>query len=387
MKALLLARDFPPLGGGIARWMEQLAGRYPPGELAVSTGTVPNAPGPGRIGGTPVDRIAVPDDRLRTFLGASRWSLRAAALAKQHGARFVWCDTLRPTGYVAGYVRRTRKLPVGVFLHGDDMLRLAERTRRSAAKRLLARILFAQADLLVANSRWTARAATALLAELRLAERGRIVVVPLGSDPEVFRPTARSAGIADRFGLAGRKWLLTVARLVPHKGIDAGIDAVARVPGVHYLVVGQGPDRERLLQLARDRGVADRTHFAGNLPDAELPAVYASANGYLGLSREDGLDVEGFGIAIADAAASGLPIVGSNQGGIVEIVEDGVNGWLVDPRDPAEIARAIEGLFADRPRAERLGAAGRRRVETYLNWNRVVRDLVTLASTTESGRR
>jgi phosphatidylinositol alpha-1,6-mannosyltransferase len=387
MKALLLARDFPPLGGGIARWMEQLARRYPAGDLVVSTGIVPNARPGEPLGGAPVDRVPVPDDRLRTFVGAARWSLRAAALARRHQARFVWCDTLRPTGYVAGYVRRTRRVPVGVFLHGDDMLRLAERTRRSAGKRLLAHLLFAQADLLVANSRWTAGAAAALLGELGLPERGRIVVVPLGSDPAVFHPGAPSPALLDRFGLTGRRWVLTVARLVPHKGIDAGIEAIRLLPDVHYLVVGEGPDRDRLTRLARDRGVAERVRLAGAVSDADLSTIYRSADGYLGLSREDGLDVEGFGIAIADAAASGLPIVASRDGGIVEIVEDGVNGWLVDPRDPAAVASAIAALLADRERAARLGAAGRRRVETYLNWDRVVADLVTLASTTAAGRR
>jgi phosphatidylinositol alpha-1,6-mannosyltransferase len=101
---------------------------------------------------------------------------------------------------------------------------------------------------------------------------------------------------------------------------------------------------------------------------------------YLGLTRETALDVEGFGISFAEAAACGVPVVAARSGGIPDAVVDGDTGLLVDPLDESEIDAAARGLLGNAALARRLGAAGRERVVAYLNWTRVVKEMRTIAA-------
>ena len=378
MTDLLLAFDFPPIGGGIARMMGEVARRYP-GGLVVSTGSLPNVDDRGLA----VDRVAVAAGRLKTVPGLWRWARRARQLVAEHDVRFVWCGNLRPAGSVAWWLERAGT-PYGVTLYGGDLLRLRARFRDSAVKRAVARRLLGRARWLVAISGWTAELTREVLAELGLADGGRVQIVPLGSDPGVFRPDADSTAVRTRYGIAAdRRRMLTVARLVPHKGIDTAIEVLARLsarfPDLEYLVAGEGPDQGRLEQLAAAAGVSARVRWLGPVNDADLPGLYALANLYLGLSREDGLEAEGFGIALADAAAAAVPVIAGRSGGTGDAVRDGETGLRVDPADSVAVADAVASLLDDPALRTRLGAAGRHWVVQDLNWDRSVAALAELS--------
>jgi phosphatidylinositol alpha-1,6-mannosyltransferase len=117
----------------------------------------------------------------------------------------------------------------------------------------------------------------------------------------------------------------------------------------------------------------------GGVSERDLPALYNLASVYVGVSRiSERIGVEGFGISLVEASACGLPVVAGNSGGIPDAVRDGETGYLVPPEDPAALGATICRLLADPDGARRIGAAGRRAVETYYNWDRVVRDLRTI---------
>ncbi len=348
----------------------------------MSTGSMPNA-ADGRFP-NPIDRIATPSNRLKTLLGLWAWRRRVRALAAQHQAQFIWCGNLRPAGYVALRSRARDGIPYGVLLHGGDLLRLEAKFERSLLKRRAARALLGHAAVLVANSRWTADLASRVLSTLDLEPAGRIQVVPLGSDPVAFRPGIDTAAVMARYRIRpSRARLLTVARLVPHKGIDVGIPVVAALrsqfPDLSYLVVGRGPDRPRLEDLVGSLGLTDAVQFLDAVPDADLPAIYGLADLYLGLSRATGLEVEGFGIALTDASASGLAVVAGRGGGTEAAVLDGETGVLVDGREVAGTAEVVAGLLTDADLRRAMGEAGRRWVERDRNWDRVVRDLLAIS--------
>jgi phosphatidylinositol alpha-1,6-mannosyltransferase len=225
--------------------------------------------------------------------------------------------------------------------------------------------------------------ALTVLGELGLDGHGqRLRVVHLGTDPDRFRPGIDPTPLRKRFDLedGGVRWILTVARLEPHKGVDMVLRAlpaiVARAPDVRYAVAGKGAEREKLEKLAHKMGVADRVRFLGEVGERDLPALYNLASVYVGASRRaERLGVEGFGISLVEASACGLPVVAGNSGGIPDAVRDGETGFLVSPDDPAAIAEGVGRLLGDRDLAGRVGAAGRKAVETHYNWDRVVRDL------------
>ena len=145
-------------------------------------------------------------------------------------------------------------------------------------------------------------------------------------------------------------------------------------------MVGTGEELDALAAEARDLGVADRVRFLADVPDSDLPALYNRAELYLGLSRMMQQRVEGFGISLAEASACGVPVIAGRTGGIPAAVRDGETGMLVDAEEAGAVATAIERLLNDPPLRARLGAAGRRAVETHYNWDRVTADLRRIGS-------
>jgi phosphatidylinositol alpha-1,6-mannosyltransferase len=151
-----------------------------------------------------------------------------------------------------------------------------------------------------------------------------------------------------------------------------------RFADLRYAVVGTGEELESLEALAGRLGVGDRVRFLTEVPDRDLPAIYNCAEVYLGVSRLMEQRVEGFGISIAEASACGIPVVAGRSGGIPEAVRDGETGLLVDAESPEAVGHAVGVLLDDAPLRARLGAAGRRSVESYYNWDRVAGDLARI---------
>jgi phosphatidyl-myo-inositol dimannoside synthase len=170
--------------------------------------------------------------------------------------------------------------------------------------------------------------------------------------------------------------MLSVARLVPHKGQDVAIKVLAALenefPQLHYVMVGKGDDEPRLRTLAETLRVADRVHFVGQLDDEGLADAYATSTVYVGLSRLDNeINVEGFGISFVEAGASGIPVVAGDSGGVRAAVRDGETGFVVDPGDVSAATAAIGSILRDDTLRSRLGSAGRAAVESHYNWDRV----------------
>src|SRR3989454_867741 len=217
------------------------------------------------------------------------------------------CRRLHPGPKVLGIgaeVHDAQPLPVAVEAQ------LAQHGEREVARP----VADGDVDGRAAISTWTRDLALPVLGELGLDGHGqRLRVVHLGTDPERFRSGVDAGELRRRFELPdGGRWLLTVARLVAHKGVDTVLEAlpavVARAGEVGYIVAGNGPERERLAGLAEKLGVAHRVRFLGEGADRDLPALYNLASVYVGASRRaEHIGVEGFGISLVEASACGPP--------------------------------------------------------------------------------
>jgi phosphatidyl-myo-inositol dimannoside synthase len=377
---MLASYDFPPMGGGIARMMGELAMRYPAGTLLVSTGSQDGSEAVDTDLPNRVDRIGIQSSRLRTIQGLFVWSRRARALAQAFRPRFVWCGNFKPAGYPALWLRRREGIPYGIFLYGSELLLLRERMARSRRKNIAAKAILRHASVLVTISTWTRRLCLEVLAELGWdPEHFDVRTIPLGTDPRRFQPGLDTTDVRARYGLGEGRWLLTVARLAAHKGVDTGIQVLADLkrdyPDLRYAIVGSGIKLGQLQAFAHDLGVMDRVRFLTDVPDADLPALYNCAEIYLGLSRPAELLIEGFGISFSEAAACGIPAIGGQAGGIPDAVKDGETGILVDSTDPATVGGVVRCLLEDPALGRRMGHAGRRAVERYFNWDRVTADV------------
>jgi D-inositol-3-phosphate glycosyltransferase len=198
---------------------------------------------------------------------------------------------------------------------------------------------------------------------------GRVHIVPCGVDPERFRPLA-----TDRAAPYAPRRLLTVGRLVPRKGFDRAIRALAEVPDAELLVaggpeaalLGAEPEAERLRSLAEECGAADRVTLLGGVTRDRMPRLMCEADLVLSVPV-----YEPFGIVPVEAMACGVPVLATAVGGQLDTVVHDVTGFLVPPDDDRHLGAAIRGLLADPARLARYGAAGRRRVLTRYTWDRV----------------
>jgi len=168
-----------------------------------------------------------------------------------------------------------------------------------------------------------------------------------------------------RLDLGPGPLLLTAARLVPWKGIDHLLRALADAPDVRLLIAGDGPDEARLRALADEAGVAARVTFLGRVPRDRM-ALYLRAADYLVLYS----GYEGLSHTILEALHAGTPVIASDKGGNPELIAPGVNGLLVPYPDPAALAATIRAAFAGSTRA-RLAANTGQGLERFA-WARMV---------------
>ncbi|MGK9221264.1 MULTISPECIES: glycosyltransferase [unclassified Microbacterium] len=217
----------------------------------------------------------------------------------------------------------------------------------------------------------------------------RISIAPCGVDLDLFRPQ----GSVDERGARHR--VLSVGRLVPRKGVDLVVRAIARlraegIDDVELVVVGSDgaagaadPEAARLRALAADLGVADRVVFRGQVSRDGMPALLRSSDVVVCAPW-----YEPFGIVPLEAMACGTPVIAASVGGLIDTVVDGATGLHVPPRDADAIAVALRRLLPDRDLLRAFGTAGRERVEARYSWDRVAAQTERIyASTLSRARR
>ncbi|MEK6612643.1 MAG: glycosyltransferase family 4 protein [Gemmatimonadota bacterium] len=381
MRHLFITQDYTPDLGGMARRHVELCRRFPPDTL-VSTVSAPGVAALDAVEPVPVHRQPF------TFRQAGRWTnqLRWARWLHQQAGAFdvVHCGNIRPCGYAAWWSMKRLGVPYLVYVNGGDLLR----ERRKAAqglKRVTARRILGDAAGIIANSTWTAELAREVMREVGVAALPPVADFPLGTDPVQFAPGRANAAALESPGVGADPYLLTVARLVPHKGQDVALRALAALasefPTLRYVIVGDGPDESRLRALATTLGVSARVIFAGPMRDDLLPGIHAGASVYVGLSRLfPPINVEGFGISFVEAAASGVPSVAGDSGGVRSAVLDGETGFVVPPENDAAVTGAIRRLLGDDALRRRMGATARAAALERFNWDRVVRDTIGFAT-------
>jgi phosphatidylinositol alpha-1,6-mannosyltransferase len=211
------------------------------------------------------------------------------------------------------------------------------------------------------------------------------LVIPPGVDPQRFRPIDAAARAAVRVKYRidpGRPLVLGLSRLVPRKGFDVLIRALAQLDdSVQLAIAGTGRDERRLMDLAVSHQVHPRVRFLGRLPQADIAPLYASADVFSMLCRDrwGGLEAEGFGIVFVEAAACGVPSVAGRSGGSHEAVVDGETGFVVPPRDVGAVSDALARLLGDDALRSRLGSAARERAVTGLSYDVLAARLLPLS--------
>ncbi|WP_067497943.1 glycosyltransferase family 4 protein [Actinoplanes sp. TFC3] len=359
-RTLLVTNDFPPRPGGIQQFVHNLAVRQPAGSIVAYASTWKGA-----------DKFDAeqPFEVIRentgVLLPTPPVAKRAAQIARSQDCDSVWFGAAAPLGLLADGLRRRAGIERAVSLtHGHEIGWAA----LPGARHLLKRIARGN-DVVTFLTEFQRVRLQRALHGLTSLER----LTP-GVDVDAYHPGVDGSAVRARFGLGDRPVVVCVSRLVPRKGQDMLIRALPRirqrVPGAALLVVGGGPYRKKLTELARGEGVESEVFFTGSVPWEELPAHYAAGDVYAMpcRTRSGGLDVEGLGIVYLEASASGLPVVAGNSGGAPDAVLEGKTGYVVDGHKVAAIADRVAELLADPGKARRMGAAGRSWVEAEWRW-------------------
>ena len=283
--------------------------------------------------------------------------------------------SLRYIGPAALIARRRYRLDVPIVAHHHHL-------DPSPLNAVIERRVMLRAERVVVGSEFAVDQAARELG----VPAERFAIVYYGVD-ERFAPGPRPAALAARLGIGEAPVVLFLGGLKRRKNLFALLDvwrevAAAR-PDARLVVAGGGPLRAQLERYARDLGIAERIVFSGYIPEADKVGYYRLADVFLFPST-----MEGFGLSVAEAMSTGVPVVASARGSLPELVEDGEGGILCAPDDRGGLATAVLRLLGDMALRRRFGAANHARVDRLFRWDRcAARTLAIYEDVLETWRR
>jgi glycosyltransferase involved in cell wall biosynthesis len=293
------------------------------------------------------------------------WRARPFTLLRAHSVRFA--------GPAALWARRHYRLPVPVVTHHHHL-------DPSPLNPVLERRVLAASDCVVTDSEFARRQ---LEDELGLrTDHVRVVYCGVGSK---YAEQPRDDALAQRWGLAGKRVLLSLGPLIARKNPVFLLEAFAEIrraigPDVVLVWVGSGPLRPKLDALARQLGVADAVVFTGYLPEHDKVPMLNLADVFVFPSL-----LEGFPLAPQEAMSCGKPVVAFRVASLPEMVEDGTCGFLVAPNDRRSFVERVVTLLGDAGLRRRFGAAAAARIDRHFRWDDTVRKVLHIYEELVSG--
>lgn len=360
MKTLLVTNDFPPRVGGINHYTAELLRRFPDGEVVVFASSWPGAEAFDAAYPHPVIRW-----ETKSMYPTGPVRERVVELIEAERPDIVLFGAAAPLALMGRALERRTGVPYAAFTHGVELWA----GQVPVTRRLLSQIL-RRAALVTCVSQWAAD-------ELRqmVGTGPHIELLPPGIDRERYHPGVSDREVREQHDLDDHPVICCVSRLTLRKGQDKIIRALPwilrEIPDARFLIVGTGPDLERLQSLAMRKKVADRVIFAGEVPGDVLPQYFRAGDVFAMpcRTRKLGLEVEAFGAVFLQASAVGRPSVAGDSGGAPEAVIHGETGLVVDGHEVDEVAEGILELLGDPEKAAKLGAAGADRVHRDLTWD------------------
>ena len=250
--------------------------------------------------------------------------------------------------------------PLFASVWGSDVLLDA---RDSRFKKLLIRFALKRADVVHVEDDLARNAVLNLV-----NESVQFVVAPFGVETKVFMPSARSEPLRDRFGLSGKRVVISTRNLKSIYDVFTLVEAaplvLQRHPDCIFLIGGSGPLAGSLQARAKELGVADRVQFLGNIPHNELPGFLASSEVYVSTSISDTISV-----SLLEAMSCGLPVVVTDIDGNREVVREGENGLLFRPGAANELADKLNWVLADERARRRFSSLNRRIITEEYDWD------------------
>jgi phosphatidyl-myo-inositol dimannoside synthase len=358
--ALLVTSSFLPGHGGIESYLAEICTQLAP-RLAVMA---PASRGSDKLP-TDLDYETIPGPGSM-LVPRKEVADAVVAHALRLGTKKVLFGTPWPLILIAPRLQDAG-LTYASIVHGSELFVPAA---APILRNRLAHVL-ADADALFPVSDFTASKIESLLERYSLSPPtiGRLYA---RVDTDRFRPDVDTAPMRAELGISENdKVVVCFGRLVKRKGVDRAIAALPeiaeRVGPTTLVIAGTGPEDKRLRSLAARTPA--RVVFAGRVPDSDAPATYALADVFVlpVADRYLGLDTEGLGVVLLEAAACGVPCVTGRSGGTTEAVVDGVTGFVIEGHDRGELVESVARLLKDDSLKEKMGKAGREHIVTHFS--------------------
>jgi glycosyltransferase involved in cell wall biosynthesis len=285
-------------------------------------------------------------------------------LVNKHRFDIIHAQWSLPQGLTGIICKHIFKIPCITTLHGSDIHGL----KYPGLKWLNAKVI-KHSNACTANS-----CATAQMAE-DISMRDNIAVVPMGVNPR-FLSATRGRNTQGSVSVTGQKRIVYAGRLIDLKGVDYLIQALPAVlkvfPETKLFVIGSGPMKDDLVTLSNRLNLADKVTYIDSVSQEKLLEFYVSADLFVlpSIVNQKG-ETEGLGIVLLEAMACGLPVIGSDVGGIPDIIKDGKTGLLARQKEPESLAEKITKIFSDAPLRRKLVENGYQMVEKNFSWDTI----------------
>lgn len=280
-------------------------------------------------------------------------------VTKKENIDIIHSHWIIPQGLVGALVSAITGIPHVTSIHGTDIHLIHSHRILYPVIRMISKY----SHCITTNSSHTLR-----LLHNVVQTRGKSRIIPMGIDPNEFLQSKEIPRSLE-------KTVLFVGRLINWKGVSVLIQAMkiveTRLRGSKLVVIGDGPDRHELEEEVVRLGLSPIVYFMGKLDRENLLTWYRSAEVFVLPSITYKNQTEGLGVVLLEAMAACVPVIGSNTGGIPDIIEDGVNGLLVPPSDPDALADAIIRIFENPDLADRFREAGQKSVQESFSWDKI----------------
>jgi phosphatidylinositol alpha-1,6-mannosyltransferase len=362
---LFVTNDFGPRAGGIETFIIGLIQRRPFGQTIVYTSFQDNSEQYDADWLTNYG-VRVIRDRTKILLPTPRVAFHLRAIIKKEGITTAAFGAAAPLGLLSASMKRAGVTRTVALTHGHEVW-----WARVFPFNLLLRRVGSTVDVLTYLGDFT-RAAISKGISTK-AQRAMVKIAP-GIDVDHFSPIDSSA-LRESLGIAKKKVIVSVGRLVHRKGQDHLVESMPEilksVPDGHLLLIGEGPYRDHLQKLVDKHNLHSSVTFIGRIQYKDLP-LYLCAGDIFAMpsrSRLMGLEVEGLGIVYLEASSCGLPVLAGNSGGAPDAVVQSKTGLVVDGTDNNQIAAAAIELLTNSTESQLMGVTGRQWIVENWRWD------------------
>ena len=364
-KILCITNDFGPRAGGIETFVMGLIERAPKGSIIVYTSAQGDT--------TSYDQGWLRDFGVEVIRDSSKillpspWVVRRVKkVIARDSIKQVFFGAAAPLGVMARSLRKKGVVNIVALTHGHEVW-WAKLWPFSSAISFIGR----NVDHLTYLGEFTKNEISKALSP---KAKSKLVKIAPGIDTDHFAPDPTAVQLRRDLGLADKKVIISVGRLVHRKGQDILIQSMpavlAKHPSAHILMVGEGPYRKDLTMMVENLNLSDAVTFIGRIQYKELPRYICAGDIFAmpSRSRLAGLEVEGLGIVYLEASSCALPVIAGRSGGAPDAVDEGVTGFSVEGTSPSEVSKAIIKLFDDPIKAQAMGESGRSWIIDKWRW-------------------